>query len=989
MKNPVKKIVIFISILAMCLSLVLSAPGTEMQGLAAGENEIPTATFTNEPDATPNLYIKIHLVSGVTGKEIPPEYLSGDKAKQFTFFLLKDGKPYGGEEFKVIGSNGTYVTDNSSSGLKDKPKVFTTADDGSFTLTAEQEAVFEYFGEAASYEISQQDIFPEFTQIDPAEGTNAYGTVPKGGSEVIITDQWMPMDQPETETTKLVITKAISYPAGFDVPAQSFDFQVTLDNGNESFDGMKGKVTDASGSNTTEVTTDADGRFTMAGGSTVVFEDVPSNVDYRIAELKPSENSGELSSYWRAVNASADVEGDEVDVRTGALKGAQTSVRFTDAIASFGVSKRMGDESAPDTSFGFLLEKSDGSVYADAAYLLYDLGGKRTDNEIHKTDQNGEFSLKADQTAMFIGIPENVGYQVMEKPDPEYIQEIPTRAAGYLRSVHDSVEMLPFVNRLAPNALSVTKIVTPADGSQMPVDDPEFTFTLQKDGQPVAGAFYSVGNSDELKKTDEKGTFSLKRNETARFESLASGDYTVTEGIQPSGYSVVGSDTQTVSFTNGESSHLEFENSYSEKPLQLKVVLTDQWTTPLADGTFGLYRDAQATVQAGDTAAYTTGSDGSFMETVLPGIYYLKQLTAPAAPEGYDGYFGLNGILRISIQREVLAVTSGDKTGNDSDAGSGNSAGGSSDATSGESAGESSDATSGDSAGDSSNTTSGDNAGTDTTARTGGFLDRLFPSMKVLAAEQDKTGTLYQDETGTRGVLLSVTLNGAAYGKDNDTNKVTLSSEDPSKDVALVTISNDKQKKEPGTPDKNKDQGQDQGQNQGQSQYQGPWAAAELSVTKNYDAWTDQDSFTFDLAPKGNIPMPKNTRAAATKNQATVSFETIIYNNPGVYNYTITEENPGRVDVDYDTASHKVTVTVVQDVKGDLSVKSIRYDGSESLTITNKHIQSISGSKNGSGQNKEGSSAGTGDASHLMLWLVLMLAAIGTIVGMIAARRKK
>ncbi len=114
-------------------------------------------------------------------------------------------------------------------------------------------------------------------------------------------------------------------------------------------------------------------------------------------------------------------------------------------------------------------------------------------------------------------------------------------------------------------------------------------------------------------------------------------------------------------------------------------------------------------------------------------------------------------------------------------------------------------------------------------------------------------------------------------------------------------------------------------------------ADATLKATKDFADWGKADSFTFELAAvTENAPMPAVTTATATENAKTASFGTISYDKAGTYEYTITEVNGGVDGVTYDTKAHEVVVTVKKDAATNALSTEVKYDGEDSLTITNR-----------------------------------------------------
>ena len=120
---------------------------------------------------------------------------------------------------------------------------------------------------------------------------------------------------------------------------------------------------------------------------------------------------------------------------------------------------------------------------------------------------------------------------------------------------------------------------------------------------------------------------------------------------------------------------------------------------------------------------------------------------------------------------------------------------------------------------------------------------------------------------------------------------------------------------------------------------------AEPKATKEIEDWGTATSFTFVLEPKADEPMPagSTTEEGKTSKSVTVTkggsleaaFGEISYKKAGTYNYTITEVNDGVDGVTYDTTPKNVVVTVSKNETTNALTASIKYDGADSLTITN------------------------------------------------------
>ena len=108
--------------------------------------------------------------------------------------------------------------------------------------------------------------------------------------------------------------------------------------------------------------------------------------------------------------------------------------------------------------------------------------------------------------------------------------------------------------------------------------------------------------------------------------------------------------------------------------------------------------------------------------------------------------------------------------------------------------------------------------------------------------------------------------------------------------------------------------------------------------------WNDSDEFTFTLAAAGTyegVTLPDTLSLTVDKDNKTAKFGNIQFTKAGTYNFTVTESVPdGAVDnkkdgITYDGSKHIVVVTVTDNLKGALVVSEVKYDGEDSLTITN------------------------------------------------------
>ncbi len=114
---------------------------------------------------------------------------------------------------------------------------------------------------------------------------------------------------------------------------------------------------------------------------------------------------------------------------------------------------------------------------------------------------------------------------------------------------------------------------------------------------------------------------------------------------------------------------------------------------------------------------------------------------------------------------------------------------------------------------------------------------------------------------------------------------------------------------------------------------------AAIEVTKDFADWDKAQGFTFILeAVTAGAPMPASNTAVATEAAPLASFGNITFESEGTYKYTIIEVYDGIPGVIYDTTAHEVVVTVTRGDDNTLTA-SVRYDGEESLVITNTYMK--------------------------------------------------
>ena len=329
----------------------------------------------------------------------------------------------------------------------------------------------------------------------------------------------------------------------------------------------------------------------------------------------------------------------------------------------------MTDSSKPDIDFTFLLSKEDGSVWNGAEYYLYDTSTGKIIEESenpYQTKENGTFTLKAGETAIFVGIVPGTICSVSEVGNPNYVQVLPTTIEGYKDyEVTDAQEVLIFSNEAVNNTgvLTVTKHVESAKGD-VP-ENPEkdfFKFRLSRiyrdeagnvsEEKPAGSKDYSVaGGTSRTGKTDENGIFSIRANETARFTALEYGEYKVEELSEeeqlPEGYWI--SDEERIKTEKlTKDSHVEFTftNQYIADSIDLSMLKVNRTGDKTFENISFELRKGEEDGEVIET--YTTDSEGKIsIQNLASGTYYLKELQAAT------GYQVLEKPIKLEITRST------------------------------------------------------------------------------------------------------------------------------------------------------------------------------------------------------------------------------------------------------------------------------------------------------------------------------------------------
>lgn len=628
MKHPYfKKIVSFLAILCCLAGSILP--------VSASEGEVTRVTFTNAQSRTPDLYVTKQAESQTEGYEIPKDI-------RFSFVLRLDGELVNARAYRVFDESGREVYQyqngtalEESTEDKSNKVAYKTGRSGEFTLAPGQTAKFEYVGTGVAYEVTETPT-EGWEQIKPAGGAAAAGTVTDQGARVTFINT----TGGKGGSATLKVKKTVSFPDGYTAP-ETPDFGFTLILDNVSWKQEPYSVLDEDGELVDTGLTDDAGGFTLQGGQTAVFTEIPENVDYKVTEVLSEEAK---AAGWRATGET---------VKEGTTgKGGVTFLYFNNAVASFAVSKTMQDKSTPEQEFSFLLTDAGRTVITGAEYYLYSTSGNPImDGEgnpvTSQTDDTGHFTLLPGQTAIFYGIAPGIIYNVREEALPGYVQVVPSVSEGYTdKTVSEAVEVLPFVNRPSDTGLTVTKLVENLEG-EAPLEQPEFTFVLrraetgetsgtggnapEKTWTPVADAVYSVeiGTAQYTYKTGKDGSFNVRANETALFTGLAPGEYQVEETGSGMEYTpALKTQTGTLNSVT-ESLAFTFTNQYTTRAFDLYLTKENRSGEALEGAEFMLYRNAELTNPVLDEPL-VTGADGKVtVEDLKPGTYYLVETKAP------------------------------------------------------------------------------------------------------------------------------------------------------------------------------------------------------------------------------------------------------------------------------------------------------------------------------------------------------------------------
>ncbi len=603
-----------------------------------------SAAFTNTHGDTASLVVskKVTHQSGVT----PPA------DDTFTFVLRVDGKRYANETYTLYGADGNILENVQTVNGYEVILPWTTNAYGEFSLQDGQRAVFDWVGAGKAYEVTEKAA-QGYVQITPASGTSASGIMTAQGASVEFVNAY---DKGNSRNGSLIIRKLIAVPSGIvDVPDETFTFHVTVGGQDYAMQPYSVYSEDGTLVSNSNYTT-ADGKLTLKGRQYAVLDNVPVGKDYAVTEELAE---GSLYSLLSSDNTEDATTTDAVNVT------------FTNSFGNLLVGKQVTSvgEAAPSTDvFTFKLSVNS-QPSADTAYWVYSATGTKLSEGV--TTAAGQFTLKADQYALFLGLPSGASYSVVENAKAYYTQIIPA-SGGYEGTVQATVSRLMFVNEYSKlSGLEITKTVVDETGNEI-ADDTRFTFAVTVGTQPYANKTYRAYAADGSLKTgifttDANGQLSLAAGERAVFNSLISGvRFSVSEMQTPDNYSV---QEETISGTiTNDGARASFVNIKAAEPEVGSLSISKRVTGNEGDRTKAFHftvvlTNAENEVLPGSYAYTGTGvEDGTISSGETISLAHGQSITINGLPIGtkysvteqesnQDGYIttasGENGVIGI------------------------------------------------------------------------------------------------------------------------------------------------------------------------------------------------------------------------------------------------------------------------------------------------------------------------------------------------------
>lgn len=305
-----------------------------------------------------------------------------------------------------------------------------------------------------------------------------------------------------------------------------------------------------------------------------------------------------------------------------------------------------GDVPDPEQSFEFLLTLHANDFHQDSYRYEIKKGetvvssGYKTVNDDGENRPTLSFSLMDGEKITFFGLP-TAEYTVSEQDVPLGFYDTYAPAQSVKLTVDSRVDVT-VTNTYAPAVLEISKTVAVAEENTNAPEKESFEFTIQVPAG-VTGSFpYTVeGVENTATVTDGKMTISLRNGQTARFNNLPVGSYTVTEtDFSAFGYnsyvSINGGErteslTAKVELKRGTTSTVAYQNKFPVGDLKIQKTVSKEF--------YGIPWD-------GDTFTFTVSRTDTDRPLIENNQYYLEfdgvLLADPAV-------VGSNGDLTVSI----------------------------------------------------------------------------------------------------------------------------------------------------------------------------------------------------------------------------------------------------------------------------------------------------------------------------------------------------
>lgn len=529
-----KKLVSFLAILSCLAGSVVPLPA------AASGRTVPRVTFTNQPNQSPDLYVTKRVTGGTQEQ----------KYDQFQFVLKVGGEVAAGREYRLYelregGRKEIVKTDKNGNRIP-----FETDGSGVFQLEADQQAHFEVLGAGIRYEVEELGFYrtpktdPQTGEIlevkekpyilrykgpvdengkeisagsvlhgeyqyrpvslsqggyavtSPSGGKTGVLTMPVAGDAVSFTNRYTPVGT--GEKTTLNVHKSITFPDNWKTPVTP-DFRFRLEIDDNEYLPATYTASNAATGETRQEHTDKDGYFTLKGGWTAIFEEVPAGVDYRLCEITDDAGADENGSGWQPTGSV---------VHQGSTTAPEMNLDFNNSNLAFLVTKTLDDSQKPDVDFDFRLADAQNNGLEGETFYLYRTTGEPVylddltpeENEaqgneagpavnteqgktiiLRRTGPDGTFTLKPGQAAVFVGMKEGTVCQVTETGAPGYVQMLPLPGDNDPITINSSgeVQRVDFVNKALETDGTLTiqkKVINPTGEGSLTQRD--FRFVL-------------------------------------------------------------------------------------------------------------------------------------------------------------------------------------------------------------------------------------------------------------------------------------------------------------------------------------------------------------------------------------------------------------------------------------------------------------------------------------------------------------------------------